>query len=475
MERDCRSPNVSPTPVSNPSSRPVVLKFGGTSVRDAKAIRRLCEIVSDQSLPTVLVVSALAGVTDTLVDLGQRAADGGQREFTEQVETVHRRHIELAEQVVSGAARDALVAVIDEQCRELEILLHAVGVLRELSPRSADAIAALGELLSSRLVAGALSTAGVPARWVDAQTLLVTDDSHDRARPIMDVTTDRVRDTVRPLLEAGQVPVIGGYVGATEDGVTTTLGRGGSDYSAAVFGSILDAHELQIWTDVDGMLTADPRVVSEARLVPRLSFAEASELAYFGAKVLHPATIQPAVERNIPVRILNARHPERLGTTITAEGGDGSAVTALACKRGLTVIEITSARMLMAHGFLKRLFEVFDRLETPVDVVTTSEVNVSVTIDNPCHLPELVAELSTFANVSTEPDMALLCVVGEGLQADPRLFPRVVGMLDDIACRMVSQSASRRNLTFVLRETDLPRAMKRLHDQCFATLHPATL
>ena len=262
-------------------------------------------------------------------------------------------------------------------------------------------------------------------------------------------------DTVLPMLEAGLVVVIAGYIGSTEQGVTTTLGRGGSDYSAAIFGAALEADEIQIWTDVDGMLTADPRIVAEARRVPNLSFAEASELAYFGAKVLHPATIQPAVERDIPVRILNAQYPDRPGTMITAHADSGSTVTALACKRGLTVIEITLARMLMAHGFLRRLFEVFDRLETPVDVVTTSEVNVSVTIDNPSRLRELVAELSTFAAVSTEPDMALLCIVGDGLQADPHLFPRVVCMLDGISCRMVSQSASRRNLTFVLREADL--------------------
>ena len=226
---------------------------------------------------------------------------------------------------------------------------------------------------------------------------------------------------------------------------------------------------MQIWTDVDGMLTAAPRIVEDARLVPKLSFSEASELAYFGAKVLHPATIQPALAQDIPVRIMNARHPGGQGTTITAHPSRGaSPVTALACKLDWTVIEITSARMLMAHGFLKRLFEVFDRFETAVDVVTTSEVNVSVTIDNPEHLSDLVAQVSAFAEVSIEPDMALLCVVGEGLQADPTLFPRVVGALDGIGCRMVSQSASRRNLTFVLRERELALAMTRLHTYLFA-------
>ena len=446
----------------------VVMKFGGTSVKDAEAIGQLCRIVAREPRPTLLVVSALAGVTDDLIDLAATAGRGNRQALPPRIETLRRRHLDLATEIIPAPEREALIDAIDDTVRELEALVHAVSVLHELSPRSADAIAASGEALSARLVAGALTATGSHAAWVDATQILVTDDAHARAQPLMDATTRRLRAIVAPLLEADQVPIIGGYVGATEDGVTTTLGRGGSDYSAAIFGAALDAAEIQIWTDVDGMLTADPRIVDGARLVRRLSFAEASELAYFGAKVLHPATIQPAVARNIPVRILNARRPDGAGTEITADPpGSESPVTALACKRGLTVIEITSARMLMAHGFLNRLFEVFDRHETPVDVVTTSEVNVSVTIDSPAHLDALVAELSTFADVSTEPEMALLCVVGDGLQADPTLFPRVVGALDEIACRMVSQSASRRNLTFVLRESDLGPAMIRLHRHFF--------
>ena len=444
------------------------MKFGGTSVKDAEAIEQLCRIVAREARPTLLVVSALAGVTDGLIDLAATAGRGNRQALPPLIETLRQRHVDLAVAIIPAPERDTLIDAIDDTVRELEALLHAVSVLHELSPRSADAIAASGESLSGRLVAGALAATGGHAAWVDATQVLVTDDAHGRAQPLMDATTRRLRTVVVPLLEAGKVPIIGGYVGATEDDVTTTLGRGGSDYSAAIFGAALDAAEIQIWTDVDGMLTADPRIVDGARLVRRLSFAEASELAYFGAKVLHPATIQPAVARNIPVRILNAHRPDGAGTEITANPAGGeSPVTALACKRGLTVIEITSARMLMAHGFLNRLFEVFDRHETPVDVVTTSEVNVSVTIDSPAHLDALVAELSTFADVSTEPEMALLCVVGDGLQADPTLFPRVVGALDGIACRMVSQSASRRNLTFVLRECDLGPAMTRLHRHFF--------
>ena len=218
------------------------------------------------------------------------------------------------------------------------------------------------------------------------------------------------------------MPVLGGFVGATVGGHTTTLGRGGSDYSGAIVGAGIDADEIQIWTDVDGMLTADPRIIPQPRLVPRLSFAEAAELAYFGAKVLHPSTIHPAVERNIPVRILNSRKPDGTGTLITAEAAPGAnPLTAMAAKRDLTVVDITSDRMLMAYGFLRRVFEVFERFQTAVDVVTTSEVSVSVTVDDRRHLEAIVEALSEFAEVAVEPEMALLCAVGDRLRTEPAI------------------------------------------------------
>jgi aspartate kinase len=287
------------------------------------------------------------------------------------------------------------------------------------------------------------------------------------AMPDMEATCKRTRELVGARRAAGEVAVLGGFIGATAAGVTTTLGRGGSDYSAAIFGACLDVDEIQIWTDVDGMLTADPRVVESPRLVPQLSFAEASELAYFGAKVLHPSTILPAVAKNIPVRILNSRRPDVAGTMITADGRAHDGLTALACKRGVTVVDITSTRMLMAHGFLRRLFEVFERFKTPVDVVTTSEVSVSVTVDNPRRLDDILGNLRTFADVACEPQMAIVCVVGENLRTDPALFAKAVTSLDRIPLRLVSQAASRRNITFVLRDGDVPEAMSRLHAALF--------
>ena len=298
----------------------------------------------------------------------------------------------------------------------------------------------------------------------------MTDAQHGAAAPDRAATDERLRALVRPLLAEGLVPVVGGFVGATAAGLTTTLGRGGSDYSAALFGAGLAADEIQIWTDVDGMLTADPRVVAEPRVVPRLSFDEASELAYFGAKVLHPSTILPAVQLGIPVRILNSHRPEAPGTLVTrsVDGGDGGPA-AIACKRGLTRIDIASSRMLMAYGFLRRVFEVFERFRTPVDVVTTSEVSVSVTIDDRRALDGIVAELSTFADVASEDGMAIVCAVGERLRTDARLATRVLGALEGLPLAMVSQGGSRKNITVVLRDADAPAAMERLHRRFFET------
>jgi aspartate kinase len=346
--------------------------------------------------------------------------------------------------------------------------VRSLAAAGDVPPRSHDEIVAMGELASSRIVAEAFAARHVPAVWVDSRTVLVTDDEHNAAVPDMPATFERMQRVVAPQRASGKVAVMGGFIGATATGVTTTLGRGGSDYSAAIFGACLDVDEIQIWTDVDGMLTADPRVVAQPRLVPQLSFLEASELAYFGAKVLHPSTILPAVAKNIPVRILNSRRPDIEGTMITADGRDHDGLTALACKRGVTVIDITSTRMLMAHGFLRRLFEVFERFKTPVDVVTTSEVSVSVTVDNPRRLDDIVLNLRSFAEVNVEREMAIVCLVGENLRGDTTLFGSAITSLGRIPLRLVSQAASRRNITFVLRDADVPAAMHQLHEQFFA-------
>jgi len=450
------------------------MKFGGTSVADAEAMNRVLGIVrkqldaSPKDKPPVVVVSAMSKVTDRLIETGRVAALGEAEQATTLLRELLERHIAVSGGLIAGSSLSSLTEQLRRDFASLTESVRAWAAARDVSPRSHDTLVAMGELASSRIVATAFADKGLPTVWVDARRVLVTDEEHMAAIPDMNATCRRTAELVAPERAAGHVAVLGGFIGATASGVTTTLGRGGSDYSAAIFGACLGVDEIQIWTDVDGMLTADPRVVAEPRLVPQLSFAEASELAYFGAKVLHPSTILPAVSNNIPVRILNSRRPEVAGTMITADGrGDTGTLTALACKRGVTVVDITSTRMLMAHGFLRRLFEVFERFKTPVDVVTTSEVSVSVTVDSTRRLDDIVSNLQAFAEVACEPGMAIVCVVGEGLRTDATLFARAVTSLGAIPLRLVSQAASRRNITFVLRDADVPSAMTCLHDEFF--------
>ena len=451
----------------------VVQKFGGTSVADPEAIRRLIEIVRaartrDARGPAV-VVSAMSRVTDGLLGVADSAGASHLAEALSRTQLIRERHIATARELVSSSALDPLVSQINAELDDLTDVIKALAVLREVSPRTLDVVAAVGELLSSRIVAAALTSAGVDAEWVDARQVIVTNNEHTRATPLGKETNDRLRSIVGPILDSGRVAVLGGFVGATLAGHTTTLGRGGSDYSGALVGAGVEASEIQIWTDVDGMLSADPRVITRAKLVDHLSFAEAAELAYFGAKVLHPSTILPAVERNIPVRILNSWKPAAAGTLITRAGSSTrKGLTGLASKRDVTVIDITSTRMLAAYGFLRQVFEVFERFTTAVDMVTTSEVSVSVTVDDIRHLDEIEEALSEFASVSVERNMSLLCAVGDVLQHEPEMAARVVGVFEEVPLRMISQAASRRNITVVLRQGDLPHAMERLHEEFFS-------
>jgi aspartate kinase len=306
----------------------------------------------------------------------------------------------------------------------------------------------------------------------DARRLIVTDRRHMQAAPLFAETNRRLKEVLPPLLER-QVVVMGGFIATNEDGTTTTLGRGGSDYTAAIVGAALGAEEIQIWTDVDGMLTVDPRILEGGHRVKVCSFAEAAELAYFGAKVLHPATVLPAIEKNIPVRILNSRRPHVEGTLIVKEPPpSASPVRSIACKRNITLVNIVSTRMLMAHGFLRRIFEVFDRYETPVDMLATSEVSVSLTIDNAAALDRIRAELAGFSDVTVQRDQAIICLVGDNLRRSTDAAARAFAALDGIKPHMVSQGASQLNLSLVVDAADLSRAVESLHREFFQSPDP---
>lgn len=448
----------------------IVMKFGGTSVQDGPAMRRVVEIVERaKDRRPVVVLSAIAGATNALIDMGRKALSGDSRAASDVIaELVARHRWILFDLGLSRDAERAVGDVIAQYAEELSNYMRGVVLLRELTPRIQDAIAAYGERLSVHLLAAAARARGCEAVAVDAREVMRTDSRFGRARPDTDALAALSREKLLPALDAGKIPMMEGFVGANEDGEPTTLGRGGSDYTAALVGAALEADEIQIWTDVDGMLTADHRVVPESKKIRELTFAEAAELAYFGARVLHPATIEPAVSRDIPVRILNSRRSRATGTTITSRSTKTEvAVKSIAAKKGITVIDVKSLRMLMAHGFLRSMFELFDRHEVPVDLVSTSEVSVSLTIDSTDKLAALEEELSRFSEVTVESGCAIVCLVGEQIRATPRIAARCFGALGDINVRMISQGASEMNLSFVVSEADADETVRKLHHEFF--------
>lgn len=451
----------------------IVMKFGGTSVESAEAIKRVAGIVKARAhRKPIVVVSAMGKTTNKLLAIASAAVAGKRDEYIRQIHDLRDFHSREARLVVPLAQRSELDRTLDEHFQELTELVKGIAIIGELTPRSIDAISSYGERLSSYIVTLAFEHYGVPSVHVDSRKLIVTDRRHTHAAPLFAETYRRLEEKL-PDLAAAKVVVMGGFIAATEDGVTSTLGRGGSDFTASIVGAGVRAEEIQIWTDVDGMLTADPTVFKGGHRVKTISFAEAAELAYFGAKVLHPATVVPAVERNIPVLILNSRHPEVPGTSIVGEVVHSrNAVKSIACKRDVTLVNIHSSRMFMAHGFLRRIFEIFDRHETSVDMIATSEVSVSLTIDNSSQITRICEELSEFSEVSIEPEQAIVCLVGENIRYTPGVSARVFTSLEAVNIRMISQGASLLNLSVVVAGKDVARAVESLHNEFFRELDP---
>jgi len=439
----------------------IVMKFGGTSVEDVAAIDRSCRIVGERfSRRPFVIVSALGGATNGLLEAGSFAARGELGKAMTIADRLEYRHVEL------------LPSAADHFIR-LRELLKALAAIGEFSPRTQDLVASYGEVLSSLIFVDRMKRLGFDSVHLDARECVVTDERFGKASPQMDVTASRLEKAALPHLNAGRVVVMGGYIGSTLSGITTTLGRGGSDYSAAIAGAALKADEIQIWTDVDGMMTADPRIVSGAWKVKEISFDEASELAYFGAKVLHPLTVLPAVEKNIPVYILNSRNPTGSGTRITREAHPcRNPIKSIAAKRGITIVTVSSSRMLMAHGFLRALFEVFDRHHTSVDMVATSEVSVSLTLDNVSSLNVIVEELKQLGDVQVSPKTALICLVGNNLKYTPGVARRAFGSIADINILMVSHGASNINFSFLVDEKDANATVQNLHADFFKEIDP---
>lgn len=455
----------------------IVMKFGGTSVQDAAAIRNVAQLVAkEKSRPPLVVTSACAGVTNALISIAKKSATGQVDEALVSLKSLQERHSKIAKELFDQSANKETLSLVQEKFTkdfvDLERLAQSLSVLGELTLRAQDQLTAYGELWSSLLLSHELQQNGIDACWFDARKVLITNNDFTHATPSLEITEVKAKELMIPLLQSGTTVVTQGFIGATKEGITTTIGRGGSDYSAAIFGSVLDAEEIQIWTDVDGVLSADPSIIPEARGIKHMTFNEAAELAYFGAKVLHPSTILPAVEKNIPVKVLNSKRPGGEGTLITRDSRNGSqrVVKSIAYKEHITTISVQSTRMLMAHGFLARLFEVFATHKKSIDVIATSEVGVSLTIDDDRNLETIIDEISHFAEAKVEHNRAVICIVGEKLKFTRGIAARVFAALDraGVNVELISQGGSEINLTFVINESQIAVAVKCLHDEFFS-------
>ncbi len=457
----------------------VVMKFGGTSVENSDAIQRVSEIVKSRAgHGRVVVVSALAKVTDQLVLMGQKAAAGEVDVSLGLSKQQRERHLRTAKELLGSKLFPTVEPKIEATFDQLEDFLRGVAAVKELSPRSSDYLLSFGELISSEIVAAAFNARGIDSAWVDSRKCVVTDGNHTRALPLLDPTRDKAQAAISPLVAKGKVPVMGGFIASSAEGIPTTLGRGGSDYSAAIVGAVLDAERIEIWTDVEGMMTTDPRLCPDARTIEKISFNEAAELAYFGAKVLHPATLLPAVQKNIPVYVLNSRNVKSTGTEITEHAPAGKEMfRAITAKAGVSIVNVVASRGVMVHGFLRSVFEALDQHGASVDIVGISEVSMSFTMETK-RLPQaLLADLEKIAEVTAEGQQAIICLVGEDIHGRPGIAANVFNTVAEsgVNIRMISQGASEINISFVIRESDVPRCVKHLHDHFFGMAKAAVV
>ncbi len=422
----------------------------------------------NRGLDAVVVVSAMAKVTDHLIAAAAAAGRDDKAGALAISARLRHRHIDTAADLLDKDRAAQLSQVIHLEFDALDDLLRGIAAVGELTTRTNDLVVSFGERLSSRIVAAAFEQRGLNGAHVDARTCIITDSTYGKAVPQEAAIETKLHEHVLPLVVAGKTPVMGGFIGSNVEGITTTLGRGGSDYTAALVGGGLHAGAIEIWTDVNGIMTTDPRICPDALRVKTISFEEAAELAYFGAKVLHPATILPAVQKNIPVWVLNSRNAENEGTKITATPVKcASPFKSIAAKKRLTIIDIVASRMLMTHGYLKAVFDVFDKYKCAIDMVSTSEVSISLSVDSTQRLPEICEDLGKIADVKMEGNKALVCLVGEDIRGHNGIAARVFGAVSHVNLRMISQGASEINMSFMIDEEDVEEAVRSLHREFF--------
>ena len=446
----------------------LVMKFGGTSVECAESIARVSKIVRGRlHLRPLVVVSALARVTDQLHAMGNLSREGRRDEALQTLAAVEARHCQVANELLPLGCREVIERCLRPAFEEARALLRAIAAIGELTPRTLDRLLSFGERWSSCLAAEAFSAQGLPAVFVDSCDVVITDSNHSHAAPLMDEIELRAQSKLRPLVDKGSVPVLGGFIGSTLDDIPTTLGRGGSDFTASIIGASLGADSIEIWTDVDGMMTADPRISPDAQNIESISFEEAAELAHFGAKVLHPKTLQPAVELGIPVYVLNSRHPENRGTRVeVAQVSDAARARSIALKRGIILTEVVAKQGLDAK-LTASIFAALEEQKCLVDLAAMSRSNLSLLLTSADSAAALAASLDGLAVVKTTPGVALVSVVGRNVARDPAISARALAALPDQAVRMIFHGASDMNLSFVVDDEEAADVVRLLHEALF--------
>ncbi len=449
----------------------IVMKFGGTSTQDTSAIANVVKIIQSRlAQKPIVVVSAIAHATNMLEKIGKLAAEKNDREAREVLTQLFNRHYEIVDHTIRHLTRNRTFRSQLETTREeIETIIKGVSILRELTPRTLDLLCCFGELLSSRIVAAALQEHGIQSEWLDTKDFMITDENFTRAMPLMDEVENQLKKLVMPLIEKGIVPVTQGFIGITQSGRRTTMGRESSDFSAAIIGAALDADDIQIWTDVDGVLTADPTVVNNPKKIKRLSFEEAFELSYFGAKVLHPNTMLPAIEKSIPIKIYNSRRPNLSGTMVSIElDNNYTLVKSIAYKRNVAILSIVPRKRLGQFIFWEHIHNVLTKYDAVVRMSSTSEYNYSVLIDTKVNIPAIVHDLSEIGIVDVNESMGIVCVVGSNLINSSKVVDRIFEAITDIGVSMISFGASKSNLSFVVNDEDLLDAVKQIHDEFFS-------
>ena len=447
----------------------IIMKFGGTSVANFEAITRTIFIIGGKlDQKPVVVVSALSKVTDLLYRISDAAAAGNETETKDLLSQLRQRHVDLAAELLSQSVlKDEAVANVNSICDSLDSIAMAVCSLGELSDRNKAIIISKGEYLSSTIIAHAMNSKGIRTRWIDARDMMVTNKSYLKAEPDMSAIAERVPGVVSQAYEGVDAVITQGFVGVTKDAEPTVLGRGGSDYSASLIGLAIDAERIEIWTDVDGVRTADPRSVKNTKYLEKISFEEAAEMAHFGAKVLHPLTIEPAVKKNIPIYVLNSMNPSGKGTAILRNELIEDGVKSVSFKENIKVINIFSTRMINTSGFLRRVFEIFSESKVSVDLISTSEANISVTVDAAQNIDSVVAQLSEFADVIVDDDKSQVSVIGKNIVRLNGMLKKTFTPLKKCNVYMISQGASFVNISFVVDREELADVVQDLHDHLF--------